>query len=196
MERREALRPFTRPGCSRCTSRRALGTIPALATIAEQESALAEEPPAHEGQRPLYPRRDSWEVVRVARDAGRPTTLDYLRDGFDDFVELHGDRCYADDPAIVGGVARLGRRALVVVGHQKGHDTRELVARNFGMPHPEGYRKARRLFEHAERLELPIVTLVDTPGAFPGVEAEQRGQAVAIAELIARSSRLRVPIVS
>lgn len=139
---------------------------------------------------------DPWEVVRVARDAGRPTTLDYLRDAFDDFVELHGDRCYADDPAIVGGVGRIGRRPMVIVGHQKGHDTRELVARNFGMPHPEGYRKAMRLFEHAERFGLPVVTLVDTPGAYPGVEAEERGQAVAIAELIARSARLRVPILS
>jgi acyl-CoA carboxylase subunit beta len=138
----------------------------------------------------------AWEVVRLARDIGRPTTIDYLQHAFEDFVELHGDRCFADDPAVVGGVARIGGRAVVVVGHQKGHDTRELVARNFGMPHPEGYRKALRLFEHAERLGMPVVTLVDTPGAYPGIEAEERGQAIAVAELIARSSRLRVPIVS
>jgi acyl-CoA carboxylase subunit beta len=140
--------------------------------------------------------RDAWDVVQLARDIRRPTTLDYLRDAFSDFVELHGDRCYRDDPAIVGGVARIGSRSVVVIGHQKGHDTRELVARNFGMPHPEGYRKALRLVEYAERLQLPVVSLVDTPGAYPGVEAEERGQAVAIAELIARSTRLRVPIVS
>lgn len=140
--------------------------------------------------------QDAWDVVQLARDIRRPTTLDYLRDAFSDFVELHGDRCYRDDPAIVGGVARIGSRSVVVIGHQKGHDTRELVARNFGMPHPEGYRKALRLVEYAERLQLPVVSLVDTPGAYPGVEAEERGQAVAIAELIARSARLRVPIVS
>jgi acyl-CoA carboxylase subunit beta len=141
-------------------------------------------------------RRDAWEIVQLARDIRRPTTLDYLRDAFSEFVELHGDRCFADDPAIVGGVARVGSRSVVVVGHQKGHDTRELVSRNFGMPHPEGYRKAMRLFEHAERLQLPVVTLVDTPGAYPGVQAEERGQALAVAELIARSSRLRVPVVT
>ncbi|MGH3936337.1 MAG: acetyl-CoA carboxylase carboxyltransferase subunit alpha [Pseudonocardiaceae bacterium] len=139
---------------------------------------------------------DPWEVVRLARDIGRPTALDYLRDAFDEFVELHGDRCFADDPAIVGGVARIGGRPVVVIGHQKGHSTQELVARNFGMPHPEGYRKALRLFEHAERFGMPVVTLIDTPGAYPGVAAEERGQAGAIAQVIMRSSRLRVPIVS
>src|SRR5512135_2656141 len=153
-------------------------------------------PPGYQARAPRSSGQDAWDVVQIARDVGRPTTLDYLHDAFDDFVELHGDRCYADDPAIVGGIARIGGRAVVVVGHQKGHDTRELVTRNFGMPHPEGYRKARRLFEHAESFGLPIVTLVDTPGAYPDVEAEERGQAVAIAELIARSSRLRIPIVS
>ncbi|MGH4010167.1 MAG: acetyl-CoA carboxylase carboxyltransferase subunit alpha [Pseudonocardiaceae bacterium] len=140
--------------------------------------------------------RDPWEVVHIARDIGRPTALDYLRDAFDDFVELHGDRCFADDPAIVGGVARIGGQPVVVIAHQKGHSTKELIARNFGMPHPEGYRKALRLFEHAERFSLPVVTLVDTPGAYPGVEAEERGQSGAIAQAIMRSSRLRVPIVS
>jgi acyl-CoA carboxylase subunit beta len=139
---------------------------------------------------------DAWDVVQRARDIRRPTTLDYLRDAFSDFVELHGDRSYGDDLAIVGGIARIGSRSVVVIGHQKGHDTRELVARNFGMPHPEGYRKALRLIEHAERVQLPVVSLVDTPGAYPGVEAEERGQSIAIAELIARSTRLRVPIVS
>jgi acetyl-CoA carboxylase carboxyl transferase subunit beta len=126
----------------------------------------------------------------------RPTTQDYLHTAFDDFVELHGDRAFADDPAIVGGVASIGGRQVVVIGHEKGHSVRERVARNFGMPHPEGYRKALRLLEHAEAFSLPVVTLVDTPGAHPGPEAEERGQSHAIAEIIMRSSRLRVPVVA
>jgi acetyl-CoA carboxylase carboxyl transferase alpha subunit/acetyl-CoA carboxylase carboxyl transferase beta subunit len=138
---------------------------------------------------------DAWKVVAIARNIERPTALDYLRDAFDEFVELHGDRCFADDPAIVGGLARIGGRPVVVIAHQKGHSTQELVVRNFGMPHPEGYRKALRLFEYAERFGMPVVTLVDTPGAYPGVEAEERGQAGAIAQVIMRSSQLRVPIV-
>ncbi|MGP3917900.1 acetyl-CoA carboxylase carboxyltransferase subunit alpha [Nonomuraea sp. 10N515B] len=139
---------------------------------------------------------DPWTVVQLARNAGRPTMLDYLEDAFDEFVELHGDRWFADDPAIVGGIARIGGRSVVVIGHQKGHDTKELVHRNFGMPHPEGYRKALRLFDHAERFGLPVVTLVDTPGAYPGVEAEERGQSTAIAQMIMRASLLDVPIVA
>lgn len=185
VESRAALRPLL----SRLLTLHAPSSEPEPQPPVVRRSALLPRNPGSQGV-------DSWEVVRMARDAGRPTTLDYLRDAFDDFVELHGDRCYADDPAIVAGVARIGRRSMVIVGHQKGHDTRELVARNFGMPHPEGYRKALRLFEYAERLSLPVVTLVDTPGAYPGVDAEERGQAVAIAELIARSARLRVPILS
>ena len=143
----------------------------------------------------LAPVDDPWTVVRMARHLDRPTTLDYLDLVFDDFCELHGDRCFGDDPAIVGGPARLGGRPVMVIGHQKGHDTGELVARNFGMAHPEGYRKAVRLMDHAASLRLPVVTLVDTPGAYPGVEAEQRGQAMAIAECIMRSARLPVPVV-
>ncbi len=139
---------------------------------------------------------DAWDVVQRARVAGRPTTLDYLATAFDDFVELHGDRAFADDPAIVGGVASLDGRPVVVIGHEKGHSVRERVARNFGMPHPEGYRKAMRLMAHAEASGLPVVTLVDTPGAYPGPAAEERGQSHAIAETIMRSSRLRVPVVS
>jgi acetyl-CoA carboxylase carboxyl transferase subunit beta len=145
----------------------------------------------------VHPRPgDPWEVVQAARHIERPTALDYLRDAFDEFVEFHGDRCFADDPAIVGGVACMGGLPVVVVAHQKGHTTKELVARNFGMPHPEGYRKVLRLLEHAERFGMPVVTLVDTPGAYPGVEAEERGQAGAIAQVIQRVSRLRVPVVS
>jgi acetyl-CoA carboxylase carboxyl transferase alpha subunit/acetyl-CoA carboxylase carboxyl transferase beta subunit len=151
-------------------------------------------------EHPLGPPRvrdlDPWEVVQRARRTDRPTTLDYLHSVFDDFVELHGDRAFGDDPAVVGGVAALGGRTVVVIGHEKGHTVRERVARNFGMPHPEGYRKALRLLGHAETFGLPVVTLVDTPGAHPGPEAEERGQSHAIAEIIQRSSRLRVPVVA
>jgi acetyl-CoA carboxylase carboxyl transferase subunit beta len=139
---------------------------------------------------------DPWDVVQRARDVDRPTTLDYLHTAFDDFVELHGDRSFADDAAVVGGVASIGGRTVVVIGQEKGHTVRERVARNFGMPHPEGYRKALRLLDHAETFGFPVVTLVDTPGAHPGPEAEERGQSHAIAETIMRSSRLRVPVVS
>lgn len=140
--------------------------------------------------------RDSWDVVRAARSIDRPTTLDYLNLVFDDFVEIHGDRAHADDPAIVGGVASIEGRSVVVIGNQKGHTVNDLVARNFGMAHPEGYRKAMRLMDHAEAFGMPVVTFVDTPGAHPGPEAEERGQSIAIAETIMRSSRLRVPVVS
>jgi acetyl-CoA carboxylase carboxyl transferase alpha subunit/acetyl-CoA carboxylase carboxyl transferase beta subunit len=139
---------------------------------------------------------DPWDVVQRARVVERPTTLDYLHAAFDDFVELHGDRAFADDPAVVGGVASIGGHRVVVIGNEKGHSVRERVAHNFGMPHPEGYRKALRLLGHAEAHSLPVVTLVDTPGAHPGPEAEERGQSHAIAEIIMRSSRLRVPIVA
>lgn len=140
--------------------------------------------------------RDAWEVVQSARSVERPTTADYLRLVFDDFVELHGDRAFADDPAVVGGPASLAGRSVMVIGTQKGHSVKELVAHNFGMAHPEGYRKAMRLMEHAESFGLPVVTFVDTPGAHPGPEAEERGQSIAIAESIMRSSRLRVPVVA
>ncbi|MBB4699111.1 acetyl-CoA carboxylase carboxyltransferase subunit alpha [Sphaerisporangium siamense] len=136
------------------------------------------------------------EVVRTARNIDRPTTLDYCAQIFDEFFELRGDRCSGDDKAIVGGVASLGGRPVVVIGHQKGHETPELIRRNFGMPQPSGYHKARRLMDHAERFGMPVVTFVDTPGAYPGVEAEERGQGTAIAECILRMSRLRVPVVS
>jgi acetyl-CoA carboxylase carboxyl transferase alpha subunit len=149
-----------------------------------------------DGEAPDGEDADPWDVVQKARDVDRPTTLDYLHTAFDDFVELHGDRAFADDAAVVGGVASIGGRTVVVIGQEKGHTVRERVARNFGMPHPEGYRKALRLLDHAETFGLPVVTLVDTPGAHPGPEAEERGQSHAIAEIIMRSSRLRVPVVS
>lgn len=138
---------------------------------------------------------DGWEAVQRARDIGRPTTLDYCSLAFDSFVELHGDRTYGDCPAIVAGLASIGGRGVAVIGHQKGHTTGELVERNFGMPRPEGYRKALRIMRLAARLGLPVVTLIDTPGAYPGVDAEERGQAQAIAECIREMSRLRTPVV-
>ncbi|WP_405108269.1 acetyl-CoA carboxylase carboxyltransferase subunit alpha [Micromonospora sp. NBC_01405] len=140
--------------------------------------------------------RDPWDTVRTARHPGRPTTLDYLDIAFDGFVELHGDRLGADCPAVVGGLARLGDRHVMVIGHQKGHNTAELVARNFGMASPAGHRKALRLMRLAARLGLPVVTLVDTPGADPGVRAEEQGQAAAIAENILTLSSLPVPVVA
>src|SRR3954453_4290048 len=169
---------------------RALGSDPAAGTGDPRDSG--------NGRRGLDTSRDvdPWDVVQKARMVDRPTTLDYLHAAFDDFVELHGDRAFADDSAVVGGVASIGGRSVVVIGHEKGHTVRERVARNFGMPHPEGYRKALRLFDHAEAFSLPVVTLVDTPGAHPGAEAEERGQSHAIAEIIMRSSRLPVPVVA
>ena len=137
-----------------------------------------------------------WQISQLARHPLRPYTLDYIPRIFTDFEELHGDRCFADDPAIVGGTARLEGRSVVVIGHQKGRDTREKVRRNFGMSRPEGYRKALRLMRLAERFRLPIVTLIDTPGAYPGVGAEERGQSEAIARNLYVMARLATPIVS
>lgn len=140
--------------------------------------------------------RPAWEVVQLARDIGRPTTLEYAGFIFTDFQELHGDRLHGENPSIVGGLADLEGLSVMLIGHQKGHDTAELVHRNFGMPDPDGYRKALRLMQHAARFGMPIITLVDTPGAFPGLEAEERGQAIAIARAMMEMSRLPVPIVS
>ncbi|MDW5325102.1 acetyl-CoA carboxylase carboxyltransferase subunit alpha [Plantactinospora sp. KLBMP9567] len=139
---------------------------------------------------------DAWRIVRSARHTGRPTTLDYLATAFDGFVELHGDRLGVDCAAVVAGLARLGDRYVAVVGHQKGHQPRELRARNFGMASPAGYRKAMRVMRLAARLGLPVVTLIDTPGAYPGVEAEQQGQAAAIAESILAMTGLPIPVVA
>jgi acetyl-CoA carboxylase carboxyl transferase subunit alpha len=137
-----------------------------------------------------------WQRVQVARATGRPTALDYLDGVVDDFSELHGDRTLGDDPAVVGGLARLGDYGVVVVAQQKGRDTKENIHRNFGMAHPSGYRKAMRLFDLADKFALPVLTLIDTPGAYPGIAAEEQGQAWVIAESIQRMSRLRVPAVS
>lgn len=137
-----------------------------------------------------------WDITRLARHPRRPYTLDYIEMVFDDFDELHGDRTYADDLSIVGGTARLDNKPVMVIGHQKGREVRDKVRRNFGMPRPEGYRKALRLMEMAERFKMPILTFIDTPGAYPGIGAEERGQSEAIARNLAVMSRLRTPIIS
>jgi acetyl-CoA carboxylase carboxyl transferase subunit alpha len=143
----------------------------------------------------IYRDLTRWQRVQIARHPDRPYTLDYIQHCFEDFVELHGDRTYRDDPAIVGGVAKLGDRHVMVIGHQKGRDTKTNVHRNFGMPNPEGYRKAYRLFQMAEKFNMPVVCFLDTPGAFPGLEAEERGQAEAIARNLLLMSQLKTPIV-
>lgn len=137
-----------------------------------------------------------WQISQLARHPQRPYFLDYVRLIFEEFHELHGDRAFADDPAIVGGLARLDGRPVVIIGHQKGRDTKEKLYRNFGMPRPEGYRKALRLMELAERFRLPILTFIDTPGAYPGIGAEERGQSEAIARNLREMSRLRTPILT
>jgi acetyl-CoA carboxylase carboxyl transferase subunit alpha len=134
--------------------------------------------------------------VLLARHPKRPYSLDYLNGVFTDFIELHGDRLYRDDPAIVGGWARLGGHSVMVIGHQKGRDTKENIHRNFGMPHPEGYRKALRLMRLAARFHAPIITMVDTPGAYPGLGAEERGQSEALATNILEMSALETPIIT
>jgi acetyl-CoA carboxylase carboxyl transferase subunit alpha len=133
--------------------------------------------------------------LQVARHPQRPYTLDYIKSIFTDFHELHGDRAYADDPAIVGGLARFNGQSVMVIGHQKGRDTKEKIYRNFGMPRPEGYRKALRLMKTAEKFNLPIITFIDTPGAYPGIGAEERGQSEAIGRTLYEMTRLRVPII-
>ncbi len=136
-----------------------------------------------------------WQISQISRHPGRPYTLDYVELMFTDFHELHGDRAYADDPAIVCGLARLEGQAVMVIGHQKGRDTKEKIYRNFGMPRPEGYRKALRMMKMAERFSLPIICLIDTPGAYPGIGAEERGQSEAIARNLFEMARLRTPII-
>ena len=136
-----------------------------------------------------------WQVSQLARHPARPYTLDYIRVFCDEFQELAGDRAYADDTAIVGGLGRIDGRAVVIIGHQKGRDTKSKIARNFGMPRPEGYRKALRLMKLAERFQLPVLTFIDTPGAYPGVGAEERGQSEAIARNLMEMAELKVPII-
>jgi acetyl-CoA carboxylase carboxyl transferase subunit alpha len=143
----------------------------------------------------LYGKLSAWQISQVARHPQRPYSLDYINELFTDFEELHGDRAFADDPSIVGGLARFGSQSVMVIGHQKGRDTKEKLHRNFGMPKPEGYRKALRLMRLAERFSVPVITFVDTPGAYPGVGAEERGQSEAIGRNLFAMAELRVPII-
>jgi len=143
-----------------------------------------------------YSKLSPWQVTQVARHPQRPYTLDYIDLMFTDFHELHGDRAFADDRAIVGGLARFNGQAVMVIGHQKGHDTKEKVMRNFGMPRPEGYRKAMRLMRTAEKFGLPVITFVDTPGAYPGIDAEERGQSEAIGRNLYVMAELKVPLIT
>ncbi len=143
----------------------------------------------------IYGKLSPWQVAQVARHPQRPFTLDYIQGLFTQFEELHGDRAFSDDTSIVGGLARFNGTACVVLGHQKGRDTKEKIARNFGMPKPEGYRKALRLMKLAEKFGLPVFTFVDTPGAYPGIDAEERGQSEAIGRNLFEMARLRVPVI-
>jgi acetyl-CoA carboxylase carboxyl transferase subunit alpha len=158
-----------------------------LRTLQAKLSSLRED---------IYRNLTPMQRVSVARHPRRPYTLDYLSTIFTDFVELHGDRLFQDDLAIVGGWARLGGTSVMVIGHQKGRDTRENLKRNFGMPHPEGYRKALRLMKHAARFHAPVITLIDTPGAYPGLGAEERGQSEALATNILEMAMLPTPIIA
>jgi acetyl-CoA carboxylase carboxyl transferase subunit alpha len=143
----------------------------------------------------IYGKLSPWQVAQVARHPQRPFTLDYIQGLFTQFEELHGDRTFSDDTSIVGGLARFNGTACMVLGHQKGRDTKEKIARNFGMPKPEGYRKALRLMKLAEKFGLPVFTFVDTPGAYPGIDAEERGQSEAIGRNLFEMARLRVPVI-
>ncbi len=144
----------------------------------------------------IFAKLTPWQISQLARHPLRPYTLDYIERIVDDFEELHGDRAFADDHAIVGGLGRIDGRAVMIIGHQKGRDTTEKIYRNFGMPRPEGYRKALRLMKLAERFRIPVVTFIDTPGAYPGIGAEERGQSEAIARNLWEMSALRTPIVA
>jgi len=171
---------------------RYVGTDKAV-NISEEIGRLEEK--ARSLTETIFAQLTAWQIAQVARHPQRPYTLDYIERIFTEFEELHGDRRYADDPAIVGGIARLDERPVMIIGHQKGRDTAEKVRRNFGMPRPEGYRKAQRLMELAERFKLPILTFIDTPGAYPGVGAEERGQSEAIARNLLVLSTLRTPVI-
>lgn len=144
----------------------------------------------------IFKNLTSWQIAQLARHPLRPYTLDYIREIFTEYDELQGDRAYGDDAAIIGGIARLGSKPVMVVGQQKGRDTKEKIKRNFGMVHPEGYRRAKRLFELAEKFSLPVITFIDTPGAYPGIDAESRGQSEAIARNLFVMAQLRTPIIN
>jgi acetyl-CoA carboxylase carboxyl transferase subunit alpha len=161
--------------------------------ISEEISRLDEK--SQQLTKEIYSRLSPWQVTQIARHPQRPYTLDYVNDVFTDFNELHGDRAFADDLSIVGGLARFNGHACMVIGHQKGRDTKERAMRNFGMSRPEGYRKALRLMRLAEKFRLPVFTFVDTPGAYPGIGAEERGQSEAIGRNIFEMAKLEVPII-
>ena len=176
--------------------------IESLKAVAEQDNKInlddeikRLEKKAQELTKKTFANLDAWQTSKMARHPNRPYTLDYIEHIFTEFDELAGDRAFADDKAIVGGIARLDGRPVMVIGHQKGRSTKEKVMRNFGMPAPEGYRKALRLMEMAERVNLPIITFIDTPGAYPGIGAEERGQAEAIARNLREMSQLKVPVI-
>lgn len=157
-----------------------------IASLEKKHKKLREE---------IYGKLSAWQISQIARHPQRPYTLDYINTIFTDFEELHGDRAYADDPAIVGGMARFQGEPVMVIGHQKGRDVKERQYRNFGMPRPEGYRKALRLYRLAEKFNMPIITLIDTPGAYPGIGAEERGQSEAIAKNLYVMAELKVPMI-
>ncbi len=161
--------------------------------IAEEIKVLEEK--IHQLRKTIYTGLTRWQKVQLARHPDRPYTLDYIGMMTTDFIEMHGDRCYADDKAIVGGFARLDGDPVMIIGHQKGRDTKSNLYRNFGMPNPDGYRKALRLMKLAAKFGRPVITMLDTPGAFPGLEAEERGQAEAIARNLFEMSHLPVPII-
>jgi acetyl-CoA carboxylase carboxyl transferase subunit alpha len=143
----------------------------------------------------IFNNLSDWQISQLSRHPGRPYTLDYVEQIFTDFYELHGDRAYADDPAIVCGLARLEGQPVMIIGHQKGRDTKEKIYRNFGMPRPEGYRKALRVMKMAERFKIPVICLIDTPGAYPGIGAEERGQSEAIARNLFEMAKLKTPVI-
>lgn len=151
---------------------------------------------AREVRESIYGNLDSWQKVLIARHAERPNTYDYIKYLFNDFIELHGDRCYGDDPAVAGGIGRFRGRAVTIIGHLKGKDTKENLARNFGMAHPEGYRKAMRLMKQAEKFNRPVLCFIDTPGGYCGMGAEERGVSEAIASSIAVMAALKTPVVA
>ena len=159
----------------------------------EQILALRKERDAE--AKKIYSRLSTWQTVQVARHPQRPHTLDFINSIFNDFDEMHGDRQFGDDAAIIGGIAYLETIPVMIIGHEKGRDTEEKVRRNFGMPQPEGYRKAKRLMQFAEQFSLPVITFIDTAGAYPGVEGEERGQSEAIARNLAVMSELKTPII-
>ncbi|QJP10911.1 acetyl-CoA carboxylase carboxyl transferase subunit alpha [Pseudomonas multiresinivorans] len=165
----------------------ALNITDEISRLQEKSKALTEN---------IFGNLSSWQIAQLARHPRRPYTLDYIEHIFTEFEELHGDRHFSDDAAIVGGVARLKDQPVMIIGHQKGREVREKVRRNFGMPRPEGYRKACRLMEMAERFKMPILTFIDTPGAYPGIDAEERGQSEAIAWNLRVMARLKTPIIA